>query len=83
MLEAMSCECPIIATNVDGIRENFRNNFIMINLNKDELIKSIDILYNDFKKGSDLGKKSRKYIKENFDINTAVDKYYKVYQNFI
>ncbi len=80
LLEAMSCECAIICSNVDGIKNIAKpENSIMIDLNSSELTNAINILRYDESKKLELGKEARKYILNNNKIDIVVDKFYQVY----
>ena len=81
LLEAMSCECAIICTKVDGIKNIVNSdNCKMINLNSLELTHAIDNLRYDEVKKVDLGKQARKYILSNNKIDIVIEKFYQIYQ---
>ena len=81
LLEAMSCECAIICTKVDGIKDIVKpDNCKMINLNSLELTHAIDNLRHDEIKKVNLGKQARKYILSNNKIDIVIEKFYQIYQ---
>ena len=82
LLEAMACECAVICSNVDGIKNIVKEeNCIMIDLKRDEIIKSINKLRYDEKKKKIIGQEARKYILQNNQIDIIVEKFYKIYKS--
>jgi len=71
MIEAMSYELPVIATNVGGTSElikNGKNGFLIEPLDKKDLVKKISTLIEDKNLRAKLGKLGRKTIEEKFSI---------------
>ena len=86
LLEAMSTNLPVIATNVSGskdILEDFQD-FLFEPGNHKELSNKIkSILSLDKNEISVLGQKLRRHVEENFDINYEVIKTEKVYKKIL
>ena len=84
LLEAMACENIVICTNVEGIKENYNGrNFIMINLSVKELRTAILNSLKNKKINEKIGMEARKYVANNFSIDSIVLKYYSVYKDLI
>ena len=81
-LEAMSCEVPVIASDVGGLKELFVENTGYL-IDKDDIEgmakKGIEILSDEGLREF-LGKNARKRIKEFFDIDIIVPQYEKYYE---
>ena len=80
LLEAMSCECAIICSKVDGIKNIVKNdNCVLVDLNSYDLGIAINKLYNDKDRKTKLGFKARQYILKNNSQEIIVDNFFKVY----
>lgn len=83
VIEAMACEKPVIISNLPIFNE-FANNQNSVKIEAGDMEKFFQAVL-DFKKNpnhySELGKNSRKYVLENFDIKKTAEKYQAVYQN--
>jgi glycosyltransferase involved in cell wall biosynthesis len=81
VVEAMACEKPVVISDIPILKEfSNENNSIRIKAgNVEELTDAILALYNDSKRLQDLGETARHYVKENFDIKKAAQKYSKIY----
>jgi len=76
VLEAMACGNVIVATNVGDTRMFINeNNGILINLELDELVNAIEMLYLDKKLRERLGKNAYSYVRENHTIEKVADYY--------
>ena len=86
LLEAASCELPIIATDVVGCREickhNYNGKLVPV---KDYiyLSKAIEKILNDPKLSSLFGKNGRRLIVEKFSSKIIVKKFLNVYDKFL
>ena len=74
-IEAMACGCPVIATNTASIPEICSNGALYFKKNNlDDLVKKINLIFNDKKIADDLVKKAyrvqKKFLWENTAINT-------------
>lgn len=83
VIEAMACEKPVIISDLPIFNE-FANNQNSVKIEAGDMEKFFQAVL-DFKKNpdhySELGKNSRKYVLENFDIKKTAEKYQAVYQN--
>ena len=80
LLEAMSCECAIICTNVDGIKENVNsNNAIIVENDPKELQEAIFKLLKNPSIGQLLGQRARENIVAYHNIDLIVKKFVKLY----
>ena len=80
-LEASMNEVPVIAFDVDGISQAVKNdeNGILIEEGDNEgFAKAVKQLLNDENKRINLGKKAKKFIIENYNWNTIINKYIKI-----
>lgn len=83
ILEAMSMQKPIIATNVGAISEqiiNKYNGILIESKNPKLLCKSIKYLILNHEKRNSLGKNARKIVENKFSIEKNVEKNIKVYR---
>ena len=82
-LEAMACGKPVVGTDVQGISETITSgeNGLLVPINDPtamaEAIKSL-IFYPD--KMAEMGNRARKYVEENYSIQTMLESYLKLYQ---
>jgi len=75
LLEAMSCGCAVIGTNVNGIKEIIfdKNNGVLVEESSHELRDGIAQLLSDIKLRSFLGVNARKSIVNNNSLTQYVD----------
>lgn len=81
VIEAMACEKPVIISGLP-ILEEFAKEENSVRIEKGnvkQLNAAIIDLYNNPEKRESIGKNARKYVEENFDINSVADQYEKVY----
>lgn len=71
-LEAQACELPVIAFSNGGIPEvvsDGKTGFLSELMNKDEMKKTLRILFKDKQLRAQMGKNARESVVKNFDIN--------------
>ena len=82
LLEAMSCECAIVATKNKGIIENLNNNCaFLIDNNPNSLKQVLDKFFNDKKIKNEYGKNARDLILKYNDMNKISENFIKIYRN--
>jgi phosphatidylinositol alpha-1,6-mannosyltransferase len=77
-IEAGVCERPVIASNLDGLKDAIKHNVSGILIepeNPQAYTKSIHELLNDKEKRRSLGKSARKYILQNFTWKNIAKQY--------
>lgn len=82
ILEAMSCGCPVIASNVGGIPEvitNAENGLLFQRGNLDDLINASNMLLSDDSLRNRLSKNARKTITDHFSWSGVAEQTIKVY----
>jgi glycosyltransferase involved in cell wall biosynthesis len=70
--EAQLMEKPVIATNVGGIPELMKDGetgFLIEKGNSIELFEKLSLLLNDLGKSNEMGKKGRKFVRDNFNLD--------------
>lgn len=85
VLEAMSCGCPVIATDVQGIYEiiNNKKNGLLVKYGEiDEVIESLNYI-NNYKNRDLLTLNALNDIKAKFNIEKQVKEHIKVYKNIL
>jgi glycosyltransferase involved in cell wall biosynthesis len=83
LLEAMSCETPVVATLTGGIPEIVKNgeNGILVPVNNPlKLTEAIDYLLENKDIRIKFGKAGRKWVTENFSIEVLVKRLCKIYE---
>ena len=86
LLEAASCELPIITTDVVGCKEICRNNFngqLVPAQNYIHLSKAIEKILNNPKLSNFYGKNGRKLVIEKFSTKIIIKKFLEVYNAFL
>ncbi len=86
LLEAASCELPIITTDVVGCKEICRNNFngqLVPARNYIHLSKAIKKILKNPKLSNFYGKNGRKLVIEKFSTKIIIKKFLKVYNEFL
>lgn len=86
LLEAMSMEKAVIASDAGGmpeVVENGKNGFIVKRGDTDAIYQKLISVYNSEDHAAAMGKEARKTIAERFNINICVDKTLKLFQSFI
>ena len=82
VLEALSCEVPVVASNVGGINEIVLDEQNGYKYNSGDIKQAIEFIIkikkdNDFEK---MGKKGRQLIINNYSWNSIIKKIYYIYQ---
>lgn len=82
VIEAMACEKPVVISNLPVLREFATpdNSVIIETGNNSQMISEIVKLSQDKDLCQKIGKVSRKFTEENFDITQVAKKYEKVYE---
>ena len=85
MLEAMSCELPVVVSRLEGVTdwvvENDVNGLLISPGNGGELSEALIRLLGDSELSNMLGKKARKTIKKRFRVEEMAGKYEKLYNS--
>ena len=79
IVEAMSCELPVIATKIDGFSEVMRDNETGLMIDKEDfkaISNALNYMYTNEDKRNEFGKNARKRVLNNFDwknnVNTMI-----------
>ncbi len=87
LLESASMQKPIIATNVPGCRDIVEHNgsgFLCKPRNAQDLANQMQNLLNlPIAKRLEMGRKSRAYVKKDFDESLVIDKYLQAIQTYL
>ncbi|MCR4941299.1 MAG: glycosyltransferase family 4 protein [Campylobacter sp.] len=86
VLEAMSMQKPVVASNVSGCNEAViqgKNGLLCEVKNAKDLAKKIETLLDDENLAAKLGKNGRIMVQSEFDENIIAKKYLEVYRKFI
>ena len=83
LLEAMSCGCTVVATNVDGINNIVENkiNGYLVEEHEEDLRKILIYLKKNQTIQSIVGENARKYILKNNSFTTSVKNEITLYEN--
>ncbi len=81
LLEAMSCELPVVAFSVLGVANLIKNREtgLISAISSQEMKTNISILLNDQSLSDSIGKNSRKFILDNFCFSTLIKKEINIY----
>ncbi len=83
ILEAMSCQTPVIGSNIGGIPEMVINNktgFTFVPHNSEELKQKILSIYNNFKLIKNLGENAREFVEKNNNSEIYYLRLLKIYE---
>jgi glycosyltransferase involved in cell wall biosynthesis len=83
ILEAMACECPVVASNICAVPEAIEDgeNGILVNPNDaDGLSKAISTLLEDKDYRTKLGRNARRTVLENFSLKTLTKEVVATYE---
>jgi len=86
LLEALSCETPVVATPVGGIPEVVRNheNGILVPPNNPlKLAEAIQYLIDNKDIRIKMGREGRKWVTRNFSLDAIVNRLCSIYQNIL
>lgn len=84
ILEAMSMEKAVVATNVGGVSDQVvdgETGILISSKNSDALAKAIAILLKDTEKKAEMEKNARKRIQAMFSLQSCIQRYKKYYLN--
>lgn len=82
-VEAMACECPVIATNLSAMQEIIQDGvtgLLFQSGNVTELTKKIRTLLQSPDIGQNMGMAGRKFVQSNFDWEVITGKYCSVFE---
>jgi len=83
VIEAMAMARPIIATDIDGVREQITNNqtgLLVKPADSKLLAKAIMEILDDEQKANSLARKARKQAEQEFDLKLTINKVENLYQ---
>ena len=86
ILEALSCETPVITTPVGGNSEiirNFENGILVPTNNPLQLAKAVNFMLDNKAKRIEMGRKGRELVVKNFSVEVAAKRLLKFYQKII
>ena len=86
LLEALSCETPVVATTVGGIPEIVQNheNGLLVPPNSPlKLAEAIQYLLDNKDIRTRMGREGRNWVTKNFSIETSTKKLYNIYQKLL
>ena len=86
ILEAMSCETPVVATDVGGISEvvvNGKNGILIPTNNPEELASSIQYLLDNEPARANLGREGRKTVVEHFSYDVVIKTLCQIYRELL
>jgi len=86
ILEALSCETPVVATYAGGIPEVVKNgeNGLLVPVNNHrELAKAIQHLLNNKDVRVRFGQAGRKWVEENFSLEVSTKKLIRIYERIL
>jgi len=86
LLEAQSCECPVIASNIAGTREvmvHEKTGFLVALGDLQELAGRISLLLNDEKMRHSMGKNAREFVSQRFSLNAYTKRILNVYSELV
>jgi glycosyltransferase involved in cell wall biosynthesis len=85
VLEAMSCELPVIASNVGGIPETLGDSQFLINpLDSEDILKKLQFIIEMNKKEREkIGRTNREIVLTRYTINKHIDSLKKIYENVL
>lgn len=83
-LEASSCELPVVASNLEGIKaavKNAKNGFLVKPNNVTDFVSKIVELSDKEEERKEFGKKARKFTLEHYGWEKVANKYLEVFKN--
>jgi len=85
-LEAGACRKPVVASNIEGVRETIKDGETGILFKKssaEDLADKILILYENNKLRISMGEEGYKYVLDNFSREKMIEEYKKLYNSLI
>ncbi|MCJ7506467.1 glycosyltransferase family 4 protein [Candidatus Bathyarchaeota archaeon] len=85
-VEAIACECPVIASDIDGVRDivtNNENGILVPPNNAKELAIAIQYLLDNPEIGERLGRRGRTIVQQKFSLNVAARKLLSIYRDVV
>ena len=86
VLEAGTCRLPVVAANIEGLRDAIadgENGFLVESGNAKAFISKVVQLLTDDEYRNSIGRKSRKYVIQNYNWEKIASKYIKVLQEVV
>ncbi|MFA5776839.1 MAG: glycosyltransferase family 4 protein [Parcubacteria group bacterium] len=86
VIEAASCKIPVIASNLEGLKDaiiNEENGFLVESENTDAWIRKINELLADDNFRKEFGEKARQFVIENYRWEIIAEKYLEEIENII
>lgn len=86
VVEAMACEVPVVATDVDGFKEVMNNNvtgYIVKRKDINSIVDALEKLINNSETRKIMGKNGRKRVLEHYDWNKNVETMEKIYDDIL
>ena len=86
ILEALSCETPVVATNIEGIREvvvDGKTGLLVPTNDPAKLASSIQYLLDNEDVRTKFGRDGRKFVMANFSYDSAVEKLRRIYEDLL
>lgn len=86
LIEADAIGRPVITCNSVGCKETVidgYNGYLIPTKNVYALVEKLDILLSDASLRQEMGRNSRKYAEESFDINVVIERHLKIYNELI
>ena len=86
LVEALGCECAVIATDLPAVRHLIKDGetgLIVSQNNKDELAERVKHLLSDPKKRKKLGRSGREFVLKRYDWNIISKKYSELLQSIV
>ncbi|MCK4793645.1 MAG: glycosyltransferase family 4 protein, partial [Desulfobacteraceae bacterium] len=85
LLEAMACGCPVLGTDIDGIREVIKHgeNGILCNTNSKSIREAIISIMEDKALRHPLAKNARRTIEEEFSLSKLIEKELELYAQLL
>lgn len=86
VLEAMSCECPVVATSVGGIPEQVEDGetgFLVSDVSPDALAPAIRKILADPERAKKMGEQGRQKVLDTYSLDHFIDQHHNLYQNLL
>ena len=86
LIEADAIGRPVITCNSVGCKETVidgYNGYLIPTKDVDALVEKLDILLSNASLRQEMGRHSRTYAEENFDINVVIERHLNIYKELI